>query len=83
MSRAVTSTAISVAIRGGIMSKRCVQEVLVSSSAALQGGPNNQPVDVTTAGTLQASASNAKKPMSGCIRALTLTAAQQQGAGKK
>eukprot|EP00955_Chlamydomonas_euryale_P056566 356469-Chlamydomonas_euryale.AAC.1 len=46
------------------------------------GGPHNQPVDLTTVGTLQASASNAKKPMPRSIRAFASTAAQQQGASK-
>eukprot|EP00955_Chlamydomonas_euryale_P091364 364615-Chlamydomonas_euryale.AAC.41 len=53
--------------------------MLVGSGGALQGGPHNQPVDLTTAGTLQASASNAKKPMSGSTRAFASTAAQQAG----
>eukprot|EP00955_Chlamydomonas_euryale_P073250 361682-Chlamydomonas_euryale.AAC.4 len=44
-----TLTAISVAIRGGKWRKDRVEEVLVGSSGALQGGPHNQPVDLTTA----------------------------------
>eukprot|EP00955_Chlamydomonas_euryale_P069336 360424-Chlamydomonas_euryale.AAC.2 len=46
-------------------------------------GPHNQQVDLTTAGTLQASASNAKKPMSGSSRAFAPTPAQQQGGAGK